>query len=137
MTKLMNIARVPPVVVDFSATVLDAIQAMVHHSVGAVAIAAEGKIRGIVSERDILRKVTYHNLPPDTTPVGEVMTKDVESLGKDASPDDALRIMIAHRVRHVPILDDDGNVIGILSVLDLLRGLRGELDSGTARIAST
>ncbi len=135
--KLMNLALVPPVVVDFSATVLDAIKAMVHHNVGAVAVAAEGKIRGIVSERDILRRVTYHNLPPDMTPVGEVMTKDVESLDKDATPEDALRVMLAHRIRHVPIVDEDGNVMGILSVLDLLRGLHGELDSGAARLASS
>jgi len=135
--KLMNLARVPPVVVDFSATVLDAIKAMVNHNVGAVAVAAEGKIRGIVSERDILRKVTYHNLPPDMTPIGEVMTKDVESVDKDASAEDALRIMLARRIRHVPIVDKEGNVMGILSVLDLLHGLHGELNSGAARIASS
>ncbi len=134
--KLMNLARVPPVVVDFSATVLDAIRAMVDHNVGAVAIAAEGKIRGIVSERDILRKVTYHNLPPGMTPVGEVMTKDVESVDKDASPEDALRIMLAHHIRHLPIVDGERNVMGILSVLDLLRVLHGELDSGKASLAS-
>jgi len=135
--KLINLARVPPVVVDFSATALDAIRAMVNHNVGAVAVAAEGKIRGIVSERDILRKVTYHNLPPDMTPIGEVMTKDVESVGEDASPEEALRIMLSHRIRHVPIVDEDGNVTGILSVLELLRGLHGELDSGKTRLASS
>ena len=134
--KLMNLARVPPVIVDFSATVLDAIKAMVNHNVGAVAVAAEGKIRGIVSERDILRKVTYHNLPPDSTPLGEVMTKDVESVGKDASIEDVLRIMLASRIRHVPIVDDERNVLGILSVLDLLQAISGEQDSGEARLAS-
>ncbi len=134
--KLMNLARVPPIVVDFSASALDAIKAMVNHNVGAVAVAAEGKIRGIVSERDILRKVTYHNLPPDMTPVGEVMTKDVESLDKDATLEDALRVMVAHRVRHVPIVDDDGNVMGILSVLDLIHAMHKDLDPGTARLAT-
>ncbi len=133
---VLNLACVPPVVVDFSATALDAIRAMVNHNVGAVAVAADGKIRGIVSERDILRKVTYHNLPPDMTPVGEVMTKDVESVNKDSAPEDALRIMVARRVRHVPIVDGEGNLLGILAVLDVLQALRADLDSGPARLAS-
>ena len=134
--KLINLARIPPVVVDFSASALDAIKAMVNHNVGAVAVATEGKILGIVSERDILRKVTYHNLPADMTPVAEVMTKDVESVGKDASPEDALRVMLARHIRHVPIVDGDGNVMGILSILDIVRNLKGDPDRDSAPLAS-
>jgi CBS domain-containing protein len=120
---LLKIANVPPVVVDFSATALDAIRAMVDNNVGAVVVATDGKIRGILAERDILRKVTYHNLPPDMTPVAEVMTKDVESVGEDATPAEALRVMVARQVRHLPIVDGEGNVMGILSILKLLENM--------------
>jgi CBS domain-containing protein len=123
--KLMKIAHVPPVIVDFSATVLDAIRAMVDNNVGAVVVAAEGKIRGILAERDILRKVIYHNLPPDMTPVAEVMTKEVESVGGDATPSEALRLMLSRQIRHLPIVDGEGNVMGILSILSLLQNLAG------------
>jgi CBS domain-containing protein len=120
---LLEIAHVPPVVVDFSATALDAIRAMVDNNVGAVVVATEGKIRGILAERDILRKVTYHNLPPDMTPVAEVMTKEVESVGGDISPAEALHLMVDRQIRHLPIVDGDGNVMGILSILNLLKNL--------------
>ena len=120
---LLKIAHVPPVVVDFSATALDAIRAMVDNNVGAVVVATEGKIRGILAEGDILRKVTYHNLPPDMTPVAEVMTKDVESVGGDVTPAEALRVMLARQVRHLPVVDGEGNVMGILSILKLLENL--------------
>ena len=120
---LLKIAHVPPVVVDFSATALDAIRAMVDNNVGAVVVATEGKIRGILAEGDILRKVTYHNLPPDMTPVAEVMTKEVESVDGDTSPAEALRLMLARQVRHLPIVDGDGNVRGILSILELVENL--------------
>jgi CBS domain-containing protein len=123
--KLMKIAHVPPVIVDFSATALDAIRAMVDNNVGAVVVAAEGKIRGILAERDILRKVIYHNLPPDMTPVAEVMTKEVESVGGDATPSEALRLMLSRQIRHLPIVDGEGNVMGILSILSLLQNLAG------------
>jgi CBS domain-containing protein len=123
--KLMKIAHVPPVIVGFSATVLDAIRAMVDNNVGAVVVAAEGKIRGILAERDILRKVIYHNLPPDMTPVAEVMTKEVESVGGDATPSEALRLMLSRQIRHLPIVDGEGNVMGILSILSLLQNLAG------------
>jgi len=120
---LLKIAHVPPVVVDFSATALDAIRAMVDNNVGAVVVATEGKIRGILAEGDILRKVTYHNLPPDMTPVAEVMTKEVESVGGDTPPAEALRVMLARHVRHLPVVDGEGNVMGILSILKLLENL--------------
>jgi CBS domain-containing protein len=134
--KLTNIAHVPPAVVDLSSTALDAIRAMVNHNVGAIAVATEGKIRGIVSERDIIRKVIYHNLPPDMTPVAEVMTKEVESIRNDSSPQQALHIMLTHHIRHLPIVDDEGNVLGILSIRDLLQNIQGDLDSGPANLIS-
>ena len=135
--KLTNIAHAPPVVVDLSSTALDAIRAMVNHNVGAIAVATEGKIRGIVSERDIIRKVTYHNLPPDMTPVAEVMTKEVESIRNDSSPQEALHLMLMHHIRHLPIVDDEGNVLGILSIRDLLQNLQGDPDRGSAKLVSS
>jgi CBS domain-containing protein len=110
---------------------------MVNHDVGAMAVAAEGKIRGIVSERDIIRKVTYHNLPPDMTPVAEVMTKEVESVRNDSAPQEALQLMLMHHIRHLPIVDDDGNVLGILSIRDLLQNLKGDRNRGSAHPVSS
>ena len=120
---LMKLAHLPPVVVESSTSVLEAIRIMVDNSVGAVAVVNEGKLRGIFSERDVMKKVIYHNLPPESTPVAEVMTKEVESIRQATEPADALRLMINRHVRHLPIVDADGNVMGILSIRDLLQGI--------------
>ncbi len=130
--RLMQIAHVPPIVVDISATVSDAIRIMVDNNVGAVAVVTEGKVRGIFSERDVMKKVIYHNLPPKTTPVAEVMTKEVELIGPATSPTEALRLMLERRFRHLPIVDEEGRALGILSIRDLFQKLTQELQNSAA-----
>ncbi len=128
---LMEIAHVPPVVVDISATVSEAIRIMVDNNVGAVAVVTGDKVRGIFSERDVMKKVIYHNLPPATTPVAEVMTKEVELIGPTTAPADALRLMLEKRFRHLPIVDGEGRVLGVLSIRDLFQKLAEEFQAGT------
>jgi len=132
---LIKMAHVPPIVVDSSSSVLEAIRVMVDNNVGAVAVVSEGQIRGIFSERDVIKKVIYHNLPPDTTPVAEVMTKEVESISQEMGLTEALQLMVGRHVRHLPIVDDGGKVLGILSVRDLLQGVLDGLQN-TASAAS-
>lgn len=128
---LMEIAHVPPIVVDISATVSEAIRIMVDNNVGAVAVVTEDKVRGIFSERDVMKKVIYHNLPPTTTPVAEVMTKEVELIGPGTSPAEALHLMLEKRFRHLPIVDGEGRVLGVLSIRDLFQKLVEELQGRT------
>ncbi len=128
---LMEIAHVPPIVVDISATVSEAIRIMVDNNVGAVAVVIEDKVRGIFSERDVMKKVIYHNLPPATTPVAEVMTKEVELIGPATSPTEALRLMLEKRFRHLPIVDGEGRVLGVISIRDLFQKLVEEFQSST------
>jgi|SRR5688572_8445103 len=133
---LVKIAHVPPVAVGHNAMVADAVKAMVENSVGAVAIVENGEIRGIFSERDVMKKVIYRSLAPDRTPVSEVMTTEVESIRSDMSPTEALRLMIDRHIRHLPIVDEQGKVLGILSIRNLLQNLVEELEDSVNTITS-
>jgi CBS domain-containing protein len=125
---LMRIAHVPPVTVDVGATVSDAVRAMVSNSVGAVAVTHNDMLRGIFSERDVLNKVIYYQLDPQQTRIADVMTAQVESISSDTSPDDALGIMIARHFRHLPIVDQSGKVLGVLSIRNILQNRVEELE---------
>ena len=133
---LMDIAHVPPIVVDFSASVSEAIRTMVDCNVGAVAVVTDGKIRGIFSERDVIKKVIYHHLPLESTPVAEVMTKEVELIHEKTLPAEALRLMIGKHFRHLPIVDGEGKVLGVLSIRNLLQRLVEDLQKSVNSLTS-
>ena len=102
-------------------TVVDAVKKMKKYNVSSVLIVDEhGKLLGIFTERDLVKVVALNK--PLSTKLEEVMTK-----GKlvTASPDDPLPLiahkMIEHNIRHIPVLDDEGKVVGIISIRKLLR----------------
>ena len=133
---LMKIAHVPPVAVDLTASVADAVKAMVDNSVGAVAVVNQGILKGIFSERDVMKKVIYPHLPPEKTPVADVMTLEVESIQAEMLPAEALRLMIDRHFRHLPIVDREGKVQGILSIRNLLQNLVEELEDSVNSLTS-
>jgi CBS domain-containing protein len=100
-------------------TVLTATQRMNEHGVGALLIMESDCIVGIFTERDVLRRVVAEERLPSTVRVGEVMTREVACCTLDTSIDEAQNLMRQYRVRHVPVVDDDGEVQGILSIGDL------------------
>src|SRR5262245_24602332 len=125
---LMKIAHVPPVAVELNASVKTAVQAMVDNAVGAVAVVDRGLIKGIFSERDVIKKVIYHGLHPERTTVAEVMTSEVESIAPDTPADEALQTMVHRHFRHLPIVDESGRVLGILSIRNILQNRVEELE---------
>lgn len=100
-------------------TVLQATQRMNEHSVGALLVIEEQRIVGIFTERDVLRRVVALELVPSSVKVGEVMTQEVACCTLDTSIDEAQNLMRQYRVRHLPVVDEFGDVRGILSIGDL------------------
>lgn len=102
--------------------VFDAVEKMAVNDIGAVLVLdAAGKIAGIFTERDSLQKVTRHCLDPATTPVTAVMTQQVRYAKPDHTIEDCLRQMTERFFRHLPVLDDDQVVLGIVSIGDLVK----------------
>ncbi len=125
---LLKIARVPAITVSPDATVLEAVERMVEFGVGAVVVVdKDNEIEGIVTERDILQRVAKNCLPCDTTKVSEVMTSSVQVAKAGTNPSEALSMMDSGHFRHLPIVDDEHHVQGILSVRHLLHHIVEDL----------
>jgi CBS domain-containing protein len=108
-------------VVPLEATVADAMHKMLDHHVGAVAVVdSEYRVAGIFTERDVLRKMALSRLDPHTTPVRDLMTTPVEMATRATGPGEALTIMLERHFRHLPVVDDNGKLLGILSIRNLL-----------------
>ena len=113
-------AEVASVGVD--ATAEKAIRTMLECRVGAVAVVDENRrVAGIFTERDVLRRLALSGRTPAETPVREVMTTPVEMATLDTTPGQALATMIEYHYRHLPIVDDDGQLLGMLSIRDVLQ----------------
>jgi CBS domain-containing protein len=110
-----------PTTVPVLATVGDAIQAMMDKDVGAVAVVDEqGVVAGIFTERDVLAKFALSGRDARTTPVRELMSSIVEMATDETTPAEAFRVMLERHYRHLPVVDDHGKVLGILSIRNIL-----------------
>jgi len=109
------IISVPP-----DAMVLDAIHIMAENNVGALLVMHDGKIAGIVSERDIVRKVDRLGKTSATAKVSEIMTEKVLYVNASQPSQECMALMTEKRIRHLPVLEDD-KLIGVISIGDVLR----------------
>jgi CBS domain-containing protein len=133
MNELLELARRPPITIAPDASARDLAKLLLEHKVGAViVIDARGALAGIVSERDVVTRVVAKTLDPDKTRVEEIMTKDVRTARPSETSDAALQAMVSGNFRHLPIVDDGGIVIGMLSVRHLLREQVGLLSRRNA-----
>ncbi len=120
--------------VSLDATVADAIRTMLDHHVGAVAVVdSEKRVAGIFTERDVLRKLALSGRDPEKTPVRELMTTPVELATLATGPGEALATMIDRHFRHLPVADNQGKLLGMVSIRNVLQwridDLSQELDS--------
>ena len=109
----------PPVTVPESATIRDAIRLMLEREIGAVLVVRDGRAIGIFTERDLLRRVGTSGVDQGR-PLGEVMTPDPETLGLDDGIAFALNRMIVGGYRHIPIVDDAGAPLAVLSLREVV-----------------
>jgi len=101
------------------ASALEAAELMNEHKVGSVLVVTDGMIDGIFTERDVLRRIVAARRDPTTTRVAEVMTTELACCKPETSIDEARSFMRNKRVRHLPVIDDDNNVHGMISIGDL------------------
>jgi CBS domain-containing protein len=102
------------------ATVFEAIELMAQKNVGALPVVDNGRLVGIISERDYTRKVILKGKSSKETPVKEVMTEPVITVEPSTGVTECMRIVTERRVRHLPVLDHN-KLVGILSIGDLLK----------------
>ena len=112
--------------IDPGDTVYDAIKLMADRDVGALIVLDGGKIVGIVTERDYARNVFLKGRGSPQTLVGEIMESDVACVKPDKSVEECMAIMTARRVRHLPVVTDDDELLGIVSIGDLVKSIISE-----------
>lgn len=101
------------------ATVLEATRLMNEHLIGAVLVLEGGRMSGIFTERDVLRRVVAACRDPQKTSVGEVMTRQVICCRPDTSIDEARTLMKEQRIRRLPVVSPAGELAGLISIGDL------------------
>lgn len=123
-TKGAAVATVAP-----SAPVSEVVHRLADHGVGALVVSDDGAgIVGIVSERDVVRRLHEHGGTVLERPVAEIMTVDVRTCGLGDLVEELMATMTEHRIRHVPVLDD-GRLVGIVSIGDVVKVRLGELET--------
>lgn len=101
-------------------SVLEATQQMNEYSIGAlVVVDSAGRVVGMFTERDVLRRVVAEQRDPASNPVEAVMTRNVVSCHEEDMLDEVRAIMAQRRVRHLPVVDDDDMLVGLISIGDL------------------
>ena len=101
-------------------TIAEAVAEMNRKRIGCIVVVDDGRIVGIFTERDVLRRVVGGDLNPKTVLVSEVMTKDVLSITPDATVEQTMHIFSDKRCRHLPVIAD-GKVKGLISIGDISR----------------
>jgi len=102
------------------ATVFEALNLMAEHNIGALLVMTGDEIKGIVSERDCIRKVDVKGRNTKGTKISEIMTSAVITVDADQPLEDCMSLMIDKNIRHLPVCEGK-KLLGVLSVRDVLR----------------
>ena len=113
------------VTVDAADPVRTAIERMAEHFIGALPVLADGKLAGIVSERDYARKVVLMGRKSTETEVRTIMSAPVISVGPQNTVNDCMMLMTDKRIRHLPVVLD-GELIGVISIGDCVKAVIDE-----------
>ena len=108
------------------ASVYDAVQLMAAKNIGALLVTEDEKIVGIISERDYARKIVLLGRSSKETVARDIMTTPVMYVRPDQTNEECMALMTDNRLRHLPVIDDAGKLIGIVSIGDLVKDIISE-----------
>ena len=109
-----NVWQIPP-----GATVFEAIELMAEKNVGALLVTDQGKLVGIISERDYTRKVALKGKSSKQALVKEILSEKIVHVSPSHTVEECMRLMTEHRVRHLPVLEGQ-TILGVVSIGDLV-----------------
>ena len=130
MTSVAQVLKSKPTqevhTIEASDSVYNAIKLMAEKQIGALIVKENGAIAGIVTERDYARKIVLMDRSSKTTPVRDIMSSAVRFVRPDQTTDECMALMTERRMRHLPVLDNEEQLIGMVSIGDLVKTIIAE-----------
>ena len=130
MGHIKDVMTQNPTSCDPSTTVVEASKTMASEDVGSVPVVKDGRLVGMVTDRDIVVRVLAEGRDPSSTTVGEIASSDLETVSPDDDLETALRKMASSKVRRLPVVEGD-QLVGIVAQADVAR--QGD-DSETGQV---
>ena len=125
---LIRLGNKPPLTVTPDETVIRAARAMTERQVGAATVLDGARVAGVMTERDVMRKVVAANCDPNTTLVRDIMSSPVVSVGLKTSVAAAAALMRKHHIRHLVVLDERETLVGMLALRYVLYDLLDDME---------
>jgi len=110
-----------PSTIEPDKNVVEAARIMKQEDAGVVPVTENGRLTGMVTDRDIAIRVVAEGMDPQSTVIREVASKDLVTIDPDQDLDEALRLMAKHKVRRLPVVEEDGRLVGVLAQADVAR----------------
>jgi signal-transduction protein with cAMP-binding, CBS, and nucleotidyltransferase domain len=106
--------------IESGESVFDAVKRMVESNVGSLLVTVDGEIKGIITERDYLRRVALEGRTDKETSVREIMSSPLVVVAAETTIDECMAVMTDRRIRHLPVVDG-GEIVGVVSIGDLVK----------------
>lgn len=119
--KIEDIMVIDVKTADITSTITDIVKEMYNNEIGSVIITKDNRPIGIITERDIVQKIVVPGKNANELQAQDIMSTPLKTGSKDMSLLDAIRILVLNRIKKLPIMDDNDNLIGIISLFDLVR----------------
>lgn len=127
MPKLTDIMVEDVITIDASATIRKAVRRMNRHEIGCLIVLQDGKPTGIVTERDMMKRVLGASRDWRAVEVGEVMSKPLLFMEPEREIEDAVQLMLKHKIKKLPIIEN-GCLVGLITLTDLTTFMRAYIE---------
>lgn len=120
-TTIQDVMSTGPASVGASTSVAEAARLMKSDDIGSVPVLEDGKLSGVLTDRDIVLRVVAEGRDPQSVTAGEVASREPVTVDPQQNLDEALRLMAQHQVRRLPVVEEDGRLVGVVAQADVAR----------------
>jgi CBS domain-containing protein len=131
-TSIQDAMTSDPTTIELTTSVREAAQLMKSEDVGALPIVEDGRLVGVVTDRDLATRVLAEGKDTDL-PVGQIASKQVVSVDPQQPLEEAARLMAEHQIRRIPVVEEDGKLVGILAQADVAQAGHDKLTGETVQ----